>query len=931
MCCTQNVTSIDSVAGNPMLSSLKESCGVSECAKISLESYKTVTETTLYENTKNMCTANWHEAVSGLASHAKLILECSAKLWGTMTMEGVACDSDDDCLFGAKCDYFFVQRLALVVQTNRVCNYTPYYLFLCMDEFGEKYWNQQVYQRLANSWGEKKEVTVDSFVEIAIEHYTMPLCAGDGYLEFRPHYDYEMEVEECEDMCSLLLDLRYYPELQCMVTDNVTCPVDSFCPGPPTPSTCRRKMIYNNEYRNEECTEEKYCNWRKSLSEEECTTDATEKCVLCYTPSYCREVVGWDKERCDLGACITYDSVLEDPINDEMCAQATGKCSYPCPGCSKEECEATQGCNTGGHEHAMFLYGRYYLGMCYYDHIRTPNGEATCQLGMDVFPLGCSGLGYYETEEDCAELGWRWIDRTVSLEECETLRGCFDEKGLLLSKSEEECTCEGQTWRNYFHIDNGTYSAEVMFPTRWEAPEYRSVRTVEPSFNVLQYYHDTMEVVTKHSSLEYSKEGLCRVGPLLDVLSTISCDCGSTEDDCYALSAEGTLVDFLWGCPFMAINHTNSQFNLNVGTHSFSPDYPCKVITASLLHSNFFTSYSPEARLSSHVFTEVPESIYTIIFHHELIVEGQIITHGLKIEWEAEGRVEEPLRLCIPISEDIPKSSLFDTAKIGRIFRHELNGIRIEVNEGDLFQAEEVEGWICSYITEPGDYIGIWIRDAEPHYRSLLAQSITASVIYFLLFGVVLYQIVCILLLQLDRKLQKLLFSCITGLFLVIRAVYFIVYPIGLMEDVPIASYFVFEFPTFLFLIMNSTIIYLWYELSEITRKLENVNGGGVNSIIFGAWVAWNLLILLFFAGFIVAYYVSPGEEHLPCRLFFNEQPSKAKLDVSLAYVIFVAFLSVALAITYIIIGFKYGLFFLFSCSYSSSCLFIFFLFLLSF
>eukprot|EP01127_Copromyxa_protea_P010640 TRINITY_DN2603_c0_g1_i2.p1 TRINITY_DN2603_c0_g1~~TRINITY_DN2603_c0_g1_i2.p1 ORF type:complete len:235 (-),score=31.04 TRINITY_DN2603_c0_g1_i2:35-715(-) len=123
------------------------------------------------------------------------------------------------------------------------------------------------------------------------------------------------------------------------------------------------------------------------------------------------------------------------------------------------------------------------------------------------------------------------------------------------------------------------------------------------------------------------------------------------------------------------------------------------------------------------------------------------------------------------------------------------------------------------------------------------------------------------------------------------------------MEGEPIASYFVFEFPTFLFLIMNSTVIYLWLEITQNVNKVKDVKGSGMNSLLFLGWIVWDLFILLCFIGFIIAYYVSPSEENLPCSLHFVQLASKAKLDVSLAYVVFVAFLSIVMAFTFMVTG----------------------------
>jgi len=154
---------------------------------------------------------------------------------------------------------------------------------------------------------------------------------------------------------------------------------------------------------------------------------------------------------------------------------------------------------------------------------------------------------------------------------------------------------------------------------------------------------------------------------------------------------------------------------------------------------------------------------------------------------------------------------------------------------------------------------------------------------------------------QPPRWKLKLFFGMIMFLFLLIRAVYFIVYPIGVLEDEPVASYLVFEFPTFLFLVMNSTVIYLWTEILITVRTFSS--GGEFRSRILGAWCVWNILVLLCFAAFIIAYYAISDESELACALFFTRKPSSSEVAVSYAYVVFVAILCFVMAAAFVVSG----------------------------
>jgi len=208
---------------------------------------------------------------------------------------------------------------------------------------------------------------------------------------------------------------------------------------------------------------------------------------------------------------------------------------------------------------------------------------------------------------------------------------------------------------------------------------------------------------------------------------------------------------------------------------------------------------------------------------------------------------------------------------------------------------------ICGFVTDPGTYIGIKIRNSEEKFRSLYAQSIVASIIYWLLLAGVCFQMLNVIVGKPPRWKLKLFFGLIMFTFLLIRAVYFIVYPIGVLEDQPVASYLVFEFPTFLFLVMNSTVIYLWTEILITVRTFSS--GGEFRTRILGSWVAWNFLVLLSFTAFIIAYYTIANHDVLSCALFFSLKPSSSEVAVSYAYVIFVAILCFIMAAAFVVSG----------------------------
>eukprot|EP01127_Copromyxa_protea_P022669 TRINITY_DN8269_c0_g1_i5.p1 TRINITY_DN8269_c0_g1~~TRINITY_DN8269_c0_g1_i5.p1 ORF type:complete len:1542 (+),score=155.75 TRINITY_DN8269_c0_g1_i5:66-4691(+) len=886
-CCVENV-----IVKQNLVSSLADgalnTCHTDRCPDISLANYQTAMVNVVDE--RYGCNAAWTKTASEASFSAqKIFWECAVKLWGPFDMTGIPCKTDNDCYFGAACD--------LVHET---CVHDQFHFLACISSPGAAVTGQL----LMNLWNAGELLDTETFVNEVTKRFSKPMCTGPDSTVYRPHYDYIPVGDNiCSDPCT---DQNIV--ISCLSTDPTHCPKDDIC-KPFDFVWCDRQFIYKNETLNDACLEEKKCNWMScgSLNQENCReaclADTTPMCLDC-TTTPCTLLTGWDETRCSIGLCVGHPNILDH----ELCHIEHGECSLPCPNCTQSECEDLRMCQMN--DFNLILKNEAHL---------TDGGACFSRPYVDVFgAINCKSQKHYaygcfepdlRTEISCTSAHHKWIPSTLSNLECEasSYQGCMSAGGYYNAKDEIECKCSGETWQSYFKVERGNYTIGRVRPLVWSPPLWESVRQVEMVLDLPRLYDEVSKVVTSYASLEYAKEGLCRVTPLLDILSTVSCDCnsGGVGESCYTVTNEGSLVDYMWASPFIANFHETRYFTLEIDKLSFPEGYPSRVITISLLSLNLFTTQATDARLSSRVFVESPENTYTILYYQRLVIEGQIITNGIKVDWFVEGTIGEPMTLCIPF-ENISKSEYFSDYAMGRVIRDSTNeGLIIERFNGSIGVMER--NFVCANITEPGEYIGLYVRDAESIYSSLLAQSIVSAIIYFILLFCITYQIICIIKLKPVRFAQKLLFSSIAFLFLLIRSVYFVVYPIGIIEDEPIASYFVFEFPTFLFLIMNSTLIYLWLEISETMKNLKQVSGTGVNSRLFAAWVVWNLFILLCSCGFIIAYYASPsGHDPLSCNLYFAEQPSQAKLDVSLAYVIFVAVLSIVMAITFICIGMNF-------------------------
>jgi hypothetical protein len=151
------------------------------------------------------------------------------------------------------------------------------------------------------------------------------------------------------------------------------------------------------------------------------------------------------------------------------------------------------------------------------------------------------------------------------------------------------------------------------------------------------------------------------------------------------VTANGFVIDEIWACPFVdktksvyicsvkliAHNIKNPYCEITVPGDAFPIDTFCQVLTLSLQPYNLYISSDADARLSSHVFTEKPENVYSIMKYTHFVLEGQIVTNAIKVEWPQEVAINSPLLICIPIEYDIEQSELFDEYVLGVITKED--------------------------------------------------------------------------------------------------------------------------------------------------------------------------------------------------------------------------------------------------------------------
>lgn len=462
--------------------------------------------------------------------------------------------------------------------------------------------------------------------------------------------------------------------------------------------------------------------------------------------------------------------------------------------------------------------------------------------------------------------------RWVSLDDPEQ-EACFD--GAIYNyQNETSCLCSGLEWKPLLLPSNTTVKQLVWNPT---------ISTFEVPFDVPKFHGDLENAVRVIASLSYYKSVQCR-NRKTKVYKTISC---VIEEKGHCFDELGLDAEKEWVCPFLETNITQGTFHITFGEGVVPLSEHCQVVDVNLYPITAYQT-TVQSRLSSQSFTESPPGSYASIQEHGILVSGQVITNGVEILWNFTAQTN--ISICITLA-GIPEYDLFDIYRAGRI-----HGDRIVIHSDAHINSQ---GKICFLVDEPGAYIGLKTRNVN--YASVLSQSIIAVIIYIAeLFGV-LYQIANIVFGEIKRKHFRLGTAFLIILFLLIRAIYFILYPIGGIS--PSIAYIFFEFPNLLFLMMNSVVIILWIEISK-TMKVLTPSRAFIRKL-FLLWNSWCLFLITSFVVLIISYYVTNNSEGSECVI--GSLPiDETSLVINKVYVVFVVSVCFVLTAAMIITGWKF-------------------------
>jgi hypothetical protein len=552
-------------------------------------------------------------------------------------------------------------------------------------------------------------------------------------------------------------------------------------------------------------------------------------------------------------------------LNETECSSQTVQeaCSLPRI-TTKDECVKTVYCD-GLQELEEYIYPL--TEACFATFGSDFYGTPMCGLDYADNPWGCLTN---DTRETCSG---RWFDLSI----CNETKACYTSYFSYQPKD----VCEGE-WKSFFQPRSAEWVVSESNPRIWNP---RVGRSVKQDFDVFSFHQDTKKAVGKLVSLNYQKSAVCRIKAKNDIFKILACGC-SDGKDCYDDGRQTTL-ESNWVCPFSETKVETELVSFSVPRGSVPVESFCQVFKVDVIPASFYRTV-PGSRLSSQAFTENSINQWSVLKEKGFVIEGQIVSDAFSFSWNYTSLL--PVQVCIrPGIEE--RSSLFGQFGIARVHGKKIKKFTSEI--------EVREGGLCFAILEPSTYVAVLTRESP--YESLLIQASISSVFYWILFGGVLYQVLNIVLGKPKRWKMKLSFAFLSGVFLVIRGTYFIVFPLGVTD--PTVSYIFFELPTFLFMIMDSAIVFLWVEITYTVKRLEPSKK--FSRTLFSYWAVWNLFILACFVGFIVAHYYSREQKEQDCSLLDLNLVSEKDLIVNRVYVCFVSFICLALGISMMVSGYN--------------------------
>lgn len=380
-------------------------------------------------------------------------------------------------------------------------------------------------------------------------------------------------------------------------------------------------------------------------SGEECIDASCSNCVA--GSGVC---VSCDKDRCvDTGIsseteCNVGYCSLDPSIVDPNLCNYPDSCSVLCSGAqctTQAECENAGYCK--GVEHFL---DNGLTGGCFKPavHSFSTNGftwrcdPLTDGTSPRLDTFGCLIQGYSQSQctayDDAV-----WINFPDNEATCNQARtACYDAgwRGFD-NKTRSECDlCEFE-WRPVTEWVGGVWTPSYPAPMenlKWEIRDIAPLRSIGPSLDYFQFESLVEEAIVKAKSLTFSSEAYCSLGPQIDALSALACDCsGSTNGGCYTTSFgsvtgdKRSKISNTRVCPNSAAVISSQYGEVILRNDSLLPSSFCHNLELYRSSAQLFERET--STLSSEVFRRKAYNSLDVVTNSLGSLVGQIVTDGL--------------------------------------------------------------------------------------------------------------------------------------------------------------------------------------------------------------------------------------------------------------------------------------------------------------
>jgi hypothetical protein len=434
----------------------------------------------------------------------------------------------------------------------------------------------------------------------------------------------------------------------------------------------------------------------------------------------------------------------------------------------------------------------------------------------------------------------------------------------------------------------------------WEETKYYGAAKVQPAVDYSIVNADVESAITKDFSFAYYTDALCRLDGVDSLISTIVCDCSTSNKDCFTDRSRST-VGSVNVCPYQAKQLETLVGNLTVSDTAVPVGTECHIISIS---STAVGKYQvpPDHSVTHALFKKIEKNPYLIVVNDKDGIVGQLISDAATVDFSFTPN--EPLKLCIPPADFIQIDSAATLYTLARLQDDNSiqvfdGGIEKSVPSGTVVES------VCGLITESGTYFAVAV---SPNYRTVnprpSSETIAACCIYLAL---VVFALIQLLLLVLDRVKQKLLVFKIVAIVIIIinaaiRVLYLLKSDFG--KGTESIQFIIFELPTFLYFSVFTVIVYLWIIVVVSTRHFGKKTALDQKSIVLRTvFILVNVFMYAIFVVFIYLIAILPGSTKTsPCFLGnLDSAITSVEKSIKIAYWIFQLVVCILLCVGFVI------------------------------